>query len=331
VLSAVFVIGVASWFLLKKKDTFFAKKSILVASVFGIISSLFLVWTGDGSARQMAKVQPMKFAAMEALWEGQTNAPLVAIGILEKPAPPNNEGQYQEKEFAFKIEIPNMLSFLAFLDPNAYIPGVKNLVNGYTNPKTGEKVLSYSEKIALGKEAILTLKQYKEAITAGNTEEIAVLKAKFEDADWRDNTFRYFGYGYYSEEKKTGLLPSVPISFYSFHLMVILSGHFLALFVVMLIYSLKNKLEKMKWLLYVGIWSIPLVYLASQAGWILAELGRQPWVIQDLMPTLSAVSKIDASSVQITFWLFAITFTTLLIAEIKIMLTQIKKGITGGH
>lgn len=87
----------------------------------------------------------------------------------------------------------------------------------------------------------------------------------------------------------------------------------------------------MRWLLYVGIWTIPLVYIASQAGWVLAELGRQPWVIQDLMPTLAAVSKIDATSVQITFWLFAATFTTLLIAEIKIMLTQIKKGMTGGH
>ena len=331
VLSAVFVVGVASWFLLKKKDVVFAKQSILVASVFGIISSLFLVWTGDGSARQVAQVQPMKFAAMEALWDGQTNAPLVAIGFLEKPAPPKTEGQYQEKEFAFKIEIPNMLSFLAFLDPNAYIPGVKDLVNGYTDPRTGKREPSYSEKIALGKEAITTLKLYKEAVASGNAEEAAVHKAKFDDPDWRNNTFKYFGYGYYTEETKAGLLPSIPISFYSFHLMVILAGHFLALFIVMLIFSLKNRLEKMKWLLYVGIWSIPLVYIASQAGWVLAELGRQPWVIQDLMPTLSAVSKIDASSVQITFWLFAITFTTLLIAEIKIMLTQIKKGITGGH
>jgi cytochrome d ubiquinol oxidase subunit I len=113
--------------------------------------------------------------------------------------------------------------------------------------------------------------------------------------------------------------------------MVLLAGHFLLLFILMLVYSLKNKLQQMKWLLYVGIWTIPLVYLASQAGWVLAELGRQPWVIQDLMPTLSAVSKLDASSVQITFWLFAITFTTLLIAEVKIMISQIKKGITGGH
>jgi cytochrome d ubiquinol oxidase subunit I len=273
----------------------------------------------------------MKFAAMEALWDGHANVPLIAIGILEKPAPPKTEGKYQEKDFAFKIEIPNALSLLAFLDPNAYIPGIKDLVNGYTDPNTGKRELSYFEKIDLGKEAITTLKHYKEAVNKGDEVTAAIHKAKFDDKAWMENTFKYFGYGYYSDDTVAGLVPSVPLSFYSFHLMVILAGHFIALFLVMLIFVLKNRLHQMKWLLYIGIWTIPLVYSAGQAGWILAELGRQPWVIQDLMPTLSAVSQIDASSVQITFWLFAITFSTLLIAEIKIMLTQIKKGISGGQ
>ena len=80
-----------------------------------------------------------------------------------------------------------------------------------------------------------------------------------------------------------------------------------------------------------AIWTSPLAYLASQLGWVLAEMGRQPWVIQDLMPSIAAVSRVDAGSVQLTFWLFAITFTILLIAEVKILVAQIKKGITGGH
>ncbi len=331
VLAAVFVIGVSSWFLLKKRDVVFAKKSILIASVFGITSSIFLIWSGDESARQMARVQPMKFAAMEALWEGQTNAPLIAIGLLQKPAPPRTEGAYQEKDFAIKIEIPNMLSYMAFLDPNAYIPGVKDLVNGYTNPHTGERHLSYYEKMDRGKEAIAALRAYNTAIQNDDSETLAVYQTKFDDEEWMDNTFRYFGYGYYDRDSVAGLLPNIPIAFYSFHIMVALSGHFLALFIIMLIFTLKNRIERMRWLLYVGIWTIPLAYIASQLGWILAEMGRQPWVIQDLMPTLSAVSRIDASSVQLTFWLFAITFSVLLIAEIKILITQIKKGITGGH
>ena len=79
-----------------------------------------------------------------------------------------------------------------------------------------------------------------------------------------------------------------------------------------------------------SIWSIPLVYLTSQAGWVVAEMGRQPWVIQDLLPTVAAVSMIDSTSVQITFWLFAAIFTTLLIAEIMIMIRQIKLGPKNG-
>ena len=76
----------------------------------------------------------------------------------------------------------------------------------------------------------------------------------------------------------------------------------------------------------IAILSIPLAYIASQAGWIVAEVGRQPLVIQDLMPTVAAVSRIDASAVQITFWLFAAVFSILLIAELKIMFKQIKLG-----
>ena len=92
----------------------------------------------------------------------------------------------------------------------------------------------------------------------------------------------------------------------------------------------KNQLENKRWLLRLAILTIPLVYLASEAGWIVAEVGRQPWVIQDLMPAMAAVSKIDASSVVITFILFAAIFTVLLIAELMIMIKQIKLGPKDG-
>lgn len=191
--------------------------------------------------------------------------------------------------------------------------------------------ISYFEKMERGKEAIATLRNYKDALLREDYEALQEHKLKFEDPEWMESTFRYFGYGYYSESTVGGLIPNIPIAFYSFHIMVALSGHFLALFIVMLVFTLKNRIEKLRWLLYVAIWTIPLAYLASQLGWVLAEMGRQPWVIQDLMPSIAAVSRVDAGSVQLTFWLFAITFTILLIAEVKILVAQIKKGITGGH
>jgi cytochrome d ubiquinol oxidase subunit I len=120
------------------------------------------------------------------------------------------------------------------------------------------------------------------------------------------------------------------MAFYSFHIMVLLGGLFFIIFILSLIWAAKNTIEKKRWFLVITIIAIPLVYIASMSGWILAEVGRQPWVIQDLMPTIAAVTDISSTSVKITFWLFAVLFTTLLIAEVKIMLTQIKKGPKDG-
>ena len=133
-------------------------------------------------------------------------------------------------------------------------------------------------------------------------------------------------YGFYAGRNMHELVPSVPTSFYSFRIMVWLGVHFGALFLVVLILTLKDKIDKKRFILYTALWSIPLAYIASELGWVVAEVGRQPWVIQNILPTIAAVSQLKSSSVQITFWLFFIIFTGLLIAEVKIMTTSIKKG-----
>jgi len=313
VLASIFVIGVSAWFLLKKREQLFAKRSIIVAGVFGLFSILFVILTGDGSARTVAKYQPMKFAAMENLYIGQQNAPLAAIGILQKD---KAEGQHKKEDFLFKIEIPNMLSYMAFLDANAYVPGIKDLVHG--NPQ--HNILSYKERSEKGRIAIASLAEYKNAKKAGNDSLSAAALKRFEE------NYPNFGYGYYANRDVHELVPSVPTSFYSFRIMVGLGFHFLALFIVVLWLTMKNKIESKRFILYTALWTIPFGYLASMLGWVVAEVGRQPWVIQDILPTIAAVSQIKTSSVQITFGLFMIIFTGLLIAEIMIMTTQIKKG-----
>ena len=89
-------------------------------------------------------------------------------------------------------------------------------------------------------------------------------------------------------------------------------------------YGYRRRLEHKRWLLHAGLWSIPFVYLAGQAGWIVAEVGRQPWAIQDLLPVSAAVSQLETASVQTTFFLFLALFTLLLIAEIRILCKAIK-------
>jgi cytochrome d ubiquinol oxidase subunit I len=324
VLAGVFIIGVSAWFILKKREVIFAKKSILVAAIFGFLSSLFLVTTGDGSARLVALKQPMKLAAMEGLYQGKNGAGLVAFGVF---SPTRTDPENPKlNEFLFRIEIPNALSYMIYQDANAFVPGVKDLING--NEK--EKILSSADKISRGKMAIETLRNYKNALTEGRKEEALQLREKFMSKDFQDNYFKYFGYGFV--KNANDLIPKISLVFYSFHIMVILGTWFLIFFILSIYFVMKGELTRQRLFLKIAIFTIPLVYLAQMAGWIVAEVGRQPWVVQDLLPTVAAVSNISSDAVMVTFWLFALIFTLLLIAEVKIMTQQIKIGPKdGGH
>jgi cytochrome d ubiquinol oxidase subunit I len=224
------------------------------------------------------------------------------------------------KDFSFTVEIPNFLSYMAYGKFDAFVPGVNDLVDGNFE----RNILPVSDKIERGKLARATLADLKTARDRGDTAQYALLKAKFDDAYFNDNYFRYFGYGFLNSPED--VIPNVPLSFYSFHIMVILGFYFLFLMMLLLYLVYNDKLENRRFLLRIAVLTVPLAYLASQAGWIVAEMGRQPWVIQDLLPTMAAVSHISTTSVQTTFWMFAILFTALLIAELSIIFRQIKIG-----
>jgi len=310
IIGALFVVAVSAWFLLKKRHIFFAKRSILIASVFGLLASLFVALTGDSSAYNVAQTQPMKLAAMEGLYDGETNASLYAFGFL------NNE----KNNTNFKgIRIPSMLSILAFRNADAFVPGVNDIVNG--NKEQG--ILSAETRMEKGRIAIQSLADYRQAKKEGNTGFANQALQKFKE------NYPHFGYGYFKD--KNDIVPWVNLSFYSFHIMVGLGLFFILFFAWMLYAGMKDKLEKYRWVLHLSVWSILLGYIASELGWIVAEIGRQPWTIQDLLPVGISTSHLSVGSVQTTFFMFLVLFTVLLIAELKIMLTQIKKGPEEGE
>lgn len=325
VTAAIFVMGISAWFLLKKRNVVTAKRSMMVASVFGLIMSAFMVITGDSSAYTIAQYQPMKLAAMENLYRGQSPNGLVVFGIHSLDKKPND----QKKDFLIKIEIPRLLSFLGYRNGNAFVPGIEDIIQGGYKPGfinvpaiEKQKAFSVEEKIARGKTAIAAFGDFKKAKKAGDT-----AGEKRADSTLKAN-FHYFGYGYLNSP--ASVVPNVPLTFYSFRIMVYLGLFFGLLFLAIIYFQYKQVIENKRWLLKVCLWAIPLVYLAGQAGWVVAEIGRQPWAIQDLLPTIAAVSMIDATTVQITFAMFAAIFTTLLIAEIMIMTRQIKIGPKDG-
>ena len=314
ILGAVFVVGVSSWYLLKKRQKAFALASIKVGAIVGLVGSILTIWTGDGSAYCVARYQPMKLAAMEGLYKGSEGVGLVAVGVLN---PAKKEYNDTTDPFLFKIEFPKMLSYMTDRKFDAFVPGIVDLIDG-AYPTDNGVALSAKEKIARGKLAIQALADYQKAVKEKDTEATIQHRATLEE------NFKYFGYGYIKDPAQ--LIPSVPLTFYAFRIMVILGGYFILMFLVVLYYSRKEKIADLKWMQWVCLFTIPLAYLAGQAGWIVTELGRQPWAIQDLLPTGVAVSKLSASSVQLTFFLFLVLFTTLLIAEIRIMVKAIKKG-----
>lgn len=314
-LSACFVVGVSAWFILKKRHFEFARKSILLASVFGFLSIIATIFTGDTSAQDVTRTQPMKLAAMEGLNEGGKGAPFTLIGLTcTDPQLPSE----RMKTVKYGITIPKLLSFLGYHDFDAYVPGIQNIMDGYTS-EDGKVYPSIEQRMANGRLAIDALKTYKQAVKDKNdalaSQSLQTLRANFQD----------FGYGYLSSPYDT--IPPIPLVFYSFRLMVGLGMLFVLLFICSWWYAKKRKFEKFKFIPYLAIACVPLAYIASQCGWIVAEVGRQPWVVQNLMPTNVAITRIASGWVVTTFWMFAILFTLLLIAEIGIMFTQIRKGV----
>ncbi len=315
VLGGLFVIGVSAWYLLKKRETEFAYKSIKVAAIFGLVGILITIWSGDGSAYHVAQQQPMKLATMEGLYKGQNGAPIVMVGVLN---PQKNSYKDNKQAVLGAIEAPKMLSLLGYRDFDAFVPGIKDIIEGGYQLPDGSTALSFDEMKANGLKAINALKEYKMAEKVGNKVAMKEQKAIL------DANFKYFGYGYIDQPED--LIPNVPLVFYSFHIMVALGGLFVLVFVLALYFGRKRQIENKKWLLWLFIINVPLGYLAGQLGWIVAEVGRQPWAIQDILPVQAAISSLEIYSVQITFFLFLLLFTALLIAELGIMYNQFKKG-----
>lgn len=310
IVGSLFVITVSSWYLLKGRNKEMAKKSILVASVFGLLATVYTGLTGDESAFVNASTQPMKLAAYEGLYNGKAKAGLVVFGVLKNEKEPADDTD----PFLFDIQLPGLLSLLANRDAGGFVPGIKDLVYG----NALEKIVGVTTKMERGKTAVADLSAYKNSRKNGDFNGAAAALQRFA-MNQED-----LGYGYFTRPEES--IPPVKVTFYSFHIMVFLGFFFTFFFLVFLYLGFKDSLESSRWLLWLGFVSFFLGMVASQAGWVVAEVGRQPWLIQNYLPAHMGTSNIAAGNVQATFFMFLALFTLLLLAEVKIMLKQIKIG-----
>ncbi|MBO4641758.1 MAG: cytochrome ubiquinol oxidase subunit I [Bacteroidaceae bacterium] len=294
---AVVVVGISAWYLVRHREERFARSSMLVGSIFGLVACALVMLTGDTSGVIVGKTQPMKLAAFEGLEDGSEHAPLTLVGDLK---------------------VPNMLTILATHQWTGFVPGINDILNGGYKLPDSTLALSAEEKMSHGAIALDALTQYRTAKAEGSTEKVEDLRAKLQE------NLPYFGYGHIKDKKD--LVPPVGLLFWSFRIMVGLGSLFCLVFVLIIVLQYRKKLTRWPLLLNVSTWCIPLVYICSQAGWICAEVGRQPWAIQDLLPVNAAVSALQSSSVRVTFFIFLLIFTLLLVAELGILFRVVKKG-----
>ena len=293
VTGGIFVVGISAWYLLKNRHSEFARKSMLVGAIVGLVGSGAVMLSGDSSGVHAAEFQPMKLAAAEGLEDGGNGAAFTIV-----PG----------------IRIPKMLSILATHEINGFVPGINDILNGYTD-NDGNVIPSVEEKMRMGRSALDALAVYRST----------------DDPEQKDRAreilnahVQYMGYGHL--DKPEDVIPPVGVVFWSFRLMIGL-GMLVTLVLLLALYGLwKNKVDEWKWLLWAAIACIPLAYIAGQCGWIVAEVGRQPWTIQGLLPVNVAISSLSATAVKTTFFLFLGIFALFLIIEIRILIRAIGKG-----
>ena len=269
------------------------------------------------SAVDVANTQPMKLAAMEALYDGSCGQDLVGIGILDT----EKERTDGREPVKYALRIPYGLSILANHDADSFVPGINDLIDGRELTPQGDTIatVSYAERIARGQAAQEALRRYEAASAIGDSTAMAAADKALK-AD-----FRYFGYGFLSSPDEA--IPPVAVTFYAFRVMVIFGGYLLLFFAAILFLSYRKPgLLQNKWIILLGLLTIPVVWITSESGWIVAEMGRQPWTIEGLLPCKAAVSAIPASSVKLTFWMFVTVFIGLIAADISILTREISKA-----
>ena len=294
VTGGIFVVGVSAWYLLKNRHVEFARKSMLIGAIVGLVGSGAVMLSGDSSGVHAAEFQPMKLAAAEGLEDGGNGAAFTIV-----PG----------------IKVPHMLSLLATHDWNGFVPGINDILKGYTD-NDGHVVPSVAEKMLMGRTALDALAVYR-------NEELDPIYRMRALSELRANV-QYMGYGHL--EKPEDVIPPVGVVFWAFRFMIGLGMLIALVLLLSLIAIWKDKLGNWKWLLWASIICIPLVYICGQSGWVVAEVGRQPWTIQGLLPVNVAISSLSAGAVKTTFFIFLAVFALFLAIEIRIMIRAIGKG-----
>lgn len=311
VTGALFVLAISAYFLLRGRNIEFAKRSMTIAVSFGLASALSVVVLGDESGYIANANQKMKLAAIEAMWHTEkAPASLTLVGI------PNEKTMKTE----YAVEVPFLLGLIATRSFSEPLEGIIELIDqGKQNIQQGmlaygalarlqqnpndeqakADFLAHQHALGYG----LLLKKYTEAVIDANEDQI--------------------------NQAANDLKPRILPLFLSFRVMVACGVFFIFLFATGFYLSMKRQLHQSRWYLHLAFWSLPLPWIAAELGWVVAEYGRQPWVVQGILPTFMGASTLNPNQLLTSIGGFIVFYTTLAIVEIYLMVKYIRLGPEG--
>ena len=311
--ASMFVLGISSWYLLKGRDIGFALRSIAVASGFGLASILSVIILGDESGYATGEVQKVKLAAIESEWHTEpAPAAFTLIGL------PNQA----EERTDYAIKIPYLLGLIATRSTDEQVVGlidikndnetrIRNGINAYSDLqrlKSGdvsETAISAFEKSKNDLGYGLLLKKYTPNVTDASETQI--------------------------KQAAKDTIPNVFAVFWSFRVMVAMGVLMLFIFAATFYFTAKRTIKNQKWLLRLALYAIPAPWIAAEMGWIVAEMGRQPWTISGILPTHLSTSSLSAGDLYFSLAGFIGFYTLLLIIEMFLMFRYARLGPSSLH
>jgi cytochrome d ubiquinol oxidase subunit I len=313
VTAAIFVLAVSSYYLLRKRDLAFARRSFAVATGFGLASVLSVIVLGDASGYVTGEVQEAKLAAMEAHWDTDpTPSPFTIVGFPDQ----------QEQKTHGAIKIPWVGGLLITRSLDTPIIGVKDLI-AENEQRIRNGMLAYGllEKIRAGDRSAATREQFEQ-----HQDDLGfgLLLKRYTPAvlDATDAQIKLAA---------ADTIPRVSWMFWSFRIMVAVGFYFLALVGLAFYYCAWRTFEKKRWLLKILLFSLPLPWIAAWAGWFVAEYGRQPWTIGGVLPTYLSASTLSIGDVIGSLIGLILLYTVFLIVEVYLMVKFIRRGPSSLH
>jgi len=313
VTASMFVLGVSSLYLLKGRDVAFARRSFAVAVGFGLASVCSVIVLGDESGYEVGQIQKVKLATMEAAWD--TEPPPASFTIFGFP---DQEARTTRGE----IKVPWLGGLIVTRSLDKPIKGVKQLVaESEVRIEKGKRAFGLLQKLRAGDASPALLQEFnslKQHLGYG-------LLLKRYTPNVTDATPEQI------HRAALDTIPNVGVMFWSFRIMVGLGFYMLALIAVSFYFCAKREFDRKRWLLKLIVFSMPAPWIAAELGWIVAEYGRQPWSIGEVLPTLLASSTLSTWDLIGSISAIVMLYTAFMIAAAYLMVKYVRLGPSSLH